>query len=80
MCDVTFIARSSDGLLLAESWSPHFSSSSSSSSSNGSSSNGSSSLQQQQEQQQLKQQVKQVLQRLQGDIPQGTIEAGNLRF
>ena len=68
MCDVTFIARSSDGLLLAEAWSPHFSSSSSSN------------LQQPQEQQQLKQQVKQVLQRLQGDSVNGAIEAGNLRF
>ncbi|CDJ43437.1 vesicle trafficking protein, putative [Eimeria tenella] len=68
MCDVTFIARTSDGLLLAEAWSPHFGSSSSSSS------------MQQQEQQQLKQQVKGVLQRLQGGAAQGAIEAGRLRF
>ncbi|KAL8429894.1 hypothetical protein Efla_004708 [Eimeria flavescens] len=66
MCDMTFIARSSDGLLLAESWSPHCSSS------------GSSLEQQQQQQQQqaIKQQVKQVLQRLHGGPSQGAVDAG----
>lgn len=65
MCDMTFVARSSDGLLLAESWAPHCSSSS---------------LQQQQQQQDAKQQVKQVLQRLQGGTSQGEIDAGPHRF
>ncbi|KAL8274898.1 hypothetical protein Esti_001187 [Eimeria stiedai] len=69
MCDMTFVARTSDGLLLAESWSPHCSSS------------GSSLEQQQQQQQQhVKQQVKQVLQRLQGGPTQGAIDAGPRKF
>ncbi|KAL8449649.1 hypothetical protein Emed_002904 [Eimeria media] len=71
MCDMTFVARTSDGLLLAESWSPHCS-------------NSGSSLEQQQQQQQqqqhVKQQVKQVLQRLQGSPPQGAIDAGPRKF
>ena len=66
MCDMTFVARTSDGLLLAESWSPHCS--------------GSSSYEQQQQQQQVKQQVKQVLQRLHGGAAQGAIDVGQLKF